>query len=65
VTADQYRSALDRLGLSYAEAARVLACDRRTALRYAAGDSEVPELTARVLRLILAGRLKVRDVEAA
>jgi transcriptional regulator with XRE-family HTH domain len=70
MTATELRDALESLGITQAEAARILGIDRRTIRRYLAGPDApsgraIPVLTAKILRLALAGKLTVADVEAA
>lgn len=64
VTPKQFQSAIDRLGLSQVGAARLVGADPRTARKWAAGDNAVPECVAILLRLLLAGKITVADVEA-
>jgi hypothetical protein len=60
--ADEYRAALDRLNLSAAKAADLLlGIDDRMSQRYAAGDAEIPEVIAKILRLMVARRLSPSD----
>jgi DNA-binding transcriptional regulator YiaG len=49
MTPDAYRTALDRLGLTHAEAARMLGVDARTSRRWASGARKVPEPVQRLL----------------
>lgn len=42
VTADEYRAAIERLGLSQVRAGALLGVDPRTSRRYAAGDFAIP-----------------------
>jgi DNA-binding transcriptional regulator YiaG len=65
MTANQFRAALDRLELSQLEAARLFNANGRTARRWALGERSVPEPVAILLRLMLAGKLTVDDVERA
>ncbi len=51
MTHAEYRSALDRLGLSQVEAARLLHVDERTSRRWALGERDVPAPVALLLRL--------------
>jgi hypothetical protein len=61
MTAAQYRAALDRLGLSQAGAAAWLHISLRTAHGYANG-ANIPEPTAKLLRLCLRLNLSTEDV---
>ena len=65
MTANQFRSALDRLQLSQLGAARLFGADGRTARRWALGERSVPEPIAILLRLLIAGRITAEDIEAA
>lgn len=65
MTAPQYRAALARLGLSQVEAGRVLGVDPRTSRRWALGERELPPPAAKLLSLLLAGKVSVEDVKAA
>jgi DNA-binding transcriptional regulator YiaG len=65
VTAKQFRNALDRLGLSQLGAARLFDANDRTVRRWAIGERSVPVGVAMMLRLLLAGKITVEDVEAA
>ena len=65
MTANQFRSALARLELSQLGAARLLGADGRTARRWALDERPVPATAAILLRLLLAGKISVKDIEAA
>lgn len=65
MTPNQFRSALDRLGLSQAGAARLLGADPRTARRWALGERAVPTDVAILLRLLLAKKITIEDIEGA
>lgn len=65
MTAKQYQAAIDRLGLSQVAAAELLGLDPRTSRRYALGEIAVPAPTAKLLRLLLAGKISAEDVRAA
>ncbi|MGH7746515.1 MAG: hypothetical protein ACREQ5_17400 [Candidatus Dormibacteria bacterium] len=65
MTATEYRSALAALDLSQARLARILAADRNTPSRWATGRVAVPASVAILLRLALAGRLTLAQIEAA
>jgi hypothetical protein len=64
MTAKQFQAAIDRLDLSQVRAAKLFGADPRTARRWALGERDVPECVAIVLRLLLAGKITVEDVEA-
>jgi len=61
----QFRAALARIGLSQVGAARLFGADPRTARRWALDDRPVPESIAVLLRLMVAGKITVEDVEEA
>lgn len=63
MTANQFRAALDRLSLSQVGAARLFKADGRTVRRWAAGDRSIPETVAILLRLLVAKKLVVEDIE--
>ena len=63
MTAKQFCSGLEKLGLSQVGAAKLLGITDRTSRRYAAGDAEIPEPTAKLLRLAIAGKISVADIE--
>jgi hypothetical protein len=65
VTANQFRAAIDRLGLSQVRAARLVGADPRTGRRWALGERAVPECVAILLRLLIAKKITIEDVEAA
>jgi len=64
MTANQFRAALDRLGLSQAAAAALVGADPRTGRRWALDERAVPECVAILLRLLLAKKITVDDIEA-
>lgn len=65
MTAKQFNTALERLGLSQVGAGKMLGVTDRTIRNYAAGASEIPEPTAKLLRLALAGKVSTDDIESA
>ena len=65
MTANQFRTALNRLDLTQVGAARLLGADDRTARRWALDERPVPPAAAILLRLLLAGKISVKDIEAA
>lgn len=65
MTAVQFRSALDRLALSQLGAARLFQSNDRTVRRWAIGERSVPIGIAIVLRLMVSGKIAVKDVERA
>jgi DNA-binding transcriptional regulator YdaS (Cro superfamily) len=65
MTPKQFTAALAQLELSQVGAAKLLGCDERSARRYAAGDREIPAAVAKLLRLALAGKVTVEEIETA
>ncbi len=69
MTARQFKLALDKLGLSQMGAGRMLGIDGRTVRRYVADGSPgargIPEPLAKLLRLAVAGKVSVEDIEEA
>lgn len=65
MTPKQFQAAIDRLSLSQQGAARLFGTDPRTARKWVAGENRIPECVAILLRLMLAGKITVADVEAA
>lgn len=59
---NQYRAALESLGLTQAGAAEFLDCSIRTAHGYANG-APIPAPTAKLLRLMIRLELKYGDVK--
>jgi len=54
MTPDEYRQAIERLGLSQVAAARLLGVDARTSRRWASGERDVPPPAVRFLRYLIA-----------
>jgi len=50
---DQYRAAIERLGLNAEDAATWLGVSRRASFNYQAGVNDIPEPVARLLRLVI------------
>ena len=65
MTANQYRAAIARLGLSQVQAGKLLGVMPRQSRRWIAGDAAIPESAAKLLRLMVAGKLTIEDVERA
>jgi DNA-binding XRE family transcriptional regulator len=61
MTPNQYRTALERLGLTQDSAAEFLGVSLRTSHGYANG-SPIPEATAKLLRLMVRLELSPEDV---
>lgn len=64
LTSTQFRSAIARLGLSQAGAAALVGADPRTGRRWALGERGVPECVAILLRLLVAGKITLADIDA-
>lgn len=62
MTANQYRAAIEKLGLSQARAADFLGISPRTSQSYALGEYPVPESIAKLLRLMVRLGLSTEDV---
>jgi DNA-binding transcriptional regulator YiaG len=65
MTANQFRAALGRLNLSQVGAARLLGANDRTVRRWASGERSIPGDVAILLRLLTAGKISTKDIEAA
>jgi hypothetical protein len=65
MTQHQFRTTLDRLGLTQVGIARMLHGDERTFRRYALGEAKVPTTLAIILRLLELGRIGERDISEA
>lgn len=63
MTPNQYRSAIERLGLSQVKAGAFLGAQERQSRRWAAGDAVIPESVGKLLRLMLKHNLKPDDVK--
>lgn len=61
MTANQYRAALDALGLTQGAAAKFLGVSLKTAHNYA-NEGTIPEAAAKLLRLMVRLKLKPSDV---
>lgn len=54
MTSDQYRNAIETLGMSQVAAAKLLGVDARTSRRWASGERDVPAPAERFLRYLIA-----------
>lgn len=63
MTPNQFRAAIDKLGLSQERAGLWLGLSARQGQRYATGDAEIPEPVAKLLRLVIRLGLKPDDVK--
>jgi hypothetical protein len=62
MTANQFRAALSRLDLSQVGAAKLVGADPRTGRRWALGERPIPACVAILLRLLMAGKITIEDV---
>ena len=62
MTADDYRKAIEALGLSQVAAAHLLGVDERTSRRWASGERDVPAPAERFLRYLIASRTSPEKV---
>ena len=53
MTPDEYRTALERLGLTQTAAAQLLGVDARTSRRWACGERDIPPPAVRFLRYLM------------
>lgn len=53
MTPNQYRAAIEKLGLSQRGAGTFLGVDERTSRRWAGGEAEIPEAVGKLLRLMV------------
>lgn len=65
MTPNQFRAAIGRLDLSQVKAAQLVGADPRTGRRWALGERPVPECVAILLRLLVKGKITMKDVEDA
>lgn len=56
MNANEYRAAIERLGLTQVAAAKLLGADERTSRRWACGERDVPAPAARFLQYLIATR---------
>jgi DNA-binding transcriptional regulator YiaG len=54
MTPDEYREALEALGLTQGGGARLLGVDERTSRRWACGERDIPPPAHRFLRFLIA-----------
>jgi hypothetical protein len=59
MTNDEYRAALDKLGINQQAAGRIFAVGQRTAGRWAQGQARVPVVVAMLLNLMVKKKLKL------
>lgn len=61
MTKDEYRTAIETLGLSQAAAARLLGVDERTSRRWACGERDIPAPAVRFLKFLIACNCSGRE----
>ena len=61
MTKREYRSAHRILGWTHLRMSQILGVGQRTPYRYAAGDVDIPEPAARLLRLLVLMRLTLSE----
>jgi DNA-binding transcriptional regulator YiaG len=64
MTSHQFRTVITKVGLSQVQAAHVLGVTPRTARRWALDEVKVSSPAAKLLRLIQAGKISVKDVRS-
>jgi hypothetical protein len=64
MNAQQYRDALDKLGLSQLRAGELFRVGARTSRRWALDEARIPHPVAILLRLLVKKRIKLKDIEA-
>ncbi len=62
MTANQFRTAIEKLGLSQRGAGSLFGVDERTSRRWALGERAIPTCVGIMLRLLLAKKITVADV---
>jgi transcriptional regulator with XRE-family HTH domain len=62
MTPTQYRTAIERLGLSQVRAAAFLGISDRQSRRFALGEASIPPCIDKLLRLMVRLNLKPEDV---
>lgn len=60
---NQYREALDQLEITQLGAGRLLRIGSRTSRRWALGEGRIPFTAEALLKLMLKGKVKPRDLE--
>lgn len=53
MTPNQYRAAIEKIGLSQRSAGTFLGVDERSSRRWASGEAEIPEAVGKLLRLMV------------
>lgn len=65
VTPDQIQAALNEIGLTQQQAARLFRHDERTMRRWVLGERAIPQGIAILFHLLLNGTVTIADVAAA
>jgi transcriptional regulator with XRE-family HTH domain len=65
MTPKQMQAALDKFGLTQAEGATMLGLSARAMRYYVNGQREIPLPTAKLIRLALAGKITIADIQKA
>ena len=65
MTPDQFRTALEAAGLSYAAASRLFGHDERTVRKWAMGEAAMAPTAAILVRLLESGKITVVDIAEA
>lgn len=63
MTPNQFRAAIEAIGLSQRGAGLFLGVDERTSRRWALGEAAIPESVAKLLRLMVRLKLSPEDVK--
>lgn len=63
MTHEEFRAAIDKIGLSQVATARLFGAGDRTARRWASGENDVPLSVAIVLRLMLKHGITPEEIE--
>jgi transcriptional regulator with XRE-family HTH domain len=64
MTKNQYRAAIEALGLSQAKTAEFLGVSERQGRRWALGEAPIPPTVAMLLQLMLKHKLSPEDVNS-
>lgn len=60
---NQYRAAIEKVGLSQRGAGRFFDVDERTSRRWALGEVQIPAAVAKLLRLMVRLKLSPKEVD--
>ena len=63
MTPQEYRKAIEKLGLTQVAAARLFKVADRTSRRWALGETRIPESVAMQLRTVIKHKIKPGDVK--